>query len=355
MPKRSKEEKIERYRKKIRKLQENKKTYRRRIIESDDEDENQCYLESPSEACINIQEPQDNDISIPNDELVQNLLNDCPTEAKSAENISADPPNLEEPSLDPELLSALGETESDSPEYGEKILDSQAKLWLPILKKGVPKEAKDKLLKEYAVPDNCRLLQAPKLNAEIAAALPDMVRNRDKSSLLAQQQQLGLGITACNRALDLLLLNGDKVQAIKHLSNSCRLLSDLHFMYTQNRIKLITPSLDKTCLNVINDAERDSTLFGEKLGENIKAAKAIEKQGLQIKKGPTQKAPVTYPQQAGARPSYQGNWQSPRFQSNRGGRGGNRRHPPAPQMRRNNQTNNTKNAQQSKPRAPAQQ
>ncbi|XP_063821172.1 uncharacterized protein LOC135071310 [Ostrinia nubilalis] len=222
MPKRSREEKIERYRKKIRKLQENKKTYRRRIIESDDEDENQCYLESPSEACINIQEPQDNDILIPNDELVQNLLSDCPTEAKSAENISADPPNLEEPSLDPELLSALGETESDSPEYGEKILDSQAKLWLPILKKGVPKEAKDKLLKEYAVPDNCRLLQAPKLNAEIAAALPDMVRNRDKSSLLAQQQQLGLGITACNRALDLLLLNGDKVQAIKHLKHqSC--------------------------------------------------------------------------------------------------------------------------------------
>lgn len=259
-----------------------------------------------------IQESQNDGIFIQNDDLTQNLC-DSVTEAKSTENISADPPPLEEPFLDPELLSALGETESDSPEYGEKILDSQAKLWLPILKKGIPKESKEKLLKEYAVPDNCRLLQAPKLNAEIAAALPDMVRNRDKSSLMVQQQQLGLGITAINRAMDLILLNGDKVQAIKHLSNGCRFLSDLHYTYTQNRIKLITPSLDKTCLNVINDAERDSTLFGEKLGENIKAAKAIEKQGLQIKKIPTQKAPVSYPQQSGARPSYQGNWQHHKY------------------------------------------
>lgn len=308
--------------------------------------------EMPNETVI--QESQNDDILIQNDDLTQNLC-DSVTEEKSTANISADPPPLEEPFLDPELLSALGETESDSPEYGEKILDSQAKLWLPILKKGIPKESKEKLLKEYAVPDNCRLLQAPKLNSEIAAALPDMVRNRDKSSLMVQQQQLGLGITAINRAMDLILLNGDKVQAIKHLSNGCRFLSDLHYTYTQNRIKLITPSLDKTCLNVINDAERDSTLFGEKLGENIKAAKAIEKQGLQIKKIPTQKAPVSYPQQSGARPSYQGNWQPPRYQSNRGGRGGSRRHPPAPQIRRNNQTTNTKTAQQSKSRAPTQQ
>lgn len=208
-----------------------------------------------------------------------------------------------DPVLDPELLLALGEAVSDTPEFGEKILDSQAKLWLPILKKGIPKEPKENLLKEYIVPDNCRLLQAPKLKAEIAAALPDMVRNRDKNNLTVQQQQLGAGITAVNRAMDLLLLNGDRLQAIKHLSNGCRLLSDLHFTFTQSRTKLITPSLDKTCLNVIHDTERDSTLFGEKLSENIKAAKAIEKQGLQIKKTLPQKASTSNPQQTGSRPS----------------------------------------------------
>lgn len=112
--------------------------------------------------------------------------------------------------LDPELLSALGESMSDIPDYGEKIHENLAKLWLPLLKKGMPKESKDKLLKEYLVPENCRLLQAPKLNAEISAAIPDLVRNRDKTLSVAQQQ-LGAGISAINRGLNILLTSDDKL------------------------------------------------------------------------------------------------------------------------------------------------
>lgn len=44
-----------------------------------------------------------------------------------------------------------------------------------------------------------------------------------------------------------------------------------------SRIKHITPSLDKTFLQVIQDEERNETLFGRKLSEKIKAAKTIEK------------------------------------------------------------------------------
>ncbi|KAL4702597.1 hypothetical protein ACJJTC_016073 [Scirpophaga incertulas] len=143
-------------------------------------------------------------------------------------------------------------------------------------------ESKSKILKEYLVSDNCRLLQAPKLNAEISAAIPDMVRNRDKT-LATAQQQLGLGVTALNRGLDILLKSEDKIQALKHLSNGCRILCDSHNAMSKNRVKLITPSLDKTFLHMINESVSDETLFGSSLSEKIKAAKAIEKQGLQIK------------------------------------------------------------------------
>lgn len=227
-----------------------------------------------------------------------------------------------EPELDPDLLSALGESTSDSPDYGDNIHNNLSQLWLPLLRKGMPKENKDKVLKEYLVPDNCRFLQAPKLNAEIAAAVPDMVRNRDKT-LTTSQQQLGTGITAINRGMDLLLTSDDKVQAMKHLSNGCRLLCDSHYLATQTRVKLITPSLDKAFINIINESERDESLFGSSLSDKIKAAKAIEKQGLSIKKTPKVSKP---PQQPSTRPSYQGNWNPPpRYPANRGGRGAYRR------------------------------
>lgn len=260
------------------------------------------------------------------------------------------------PVLDPELLSALGESTSDSPDYGENIHDNLSKLWLPLLKKGMPKENKDKLLKDYLAPDNCRLLQAPKLNAEISAAVPDMVRNRDKT-LTASQQQLGSGITAINKGMDLLLKSDNKIQAMKHFSNGCRLLCDSHYLATQSRIKLVTPSLDKSFLHMISESERDESLFGSTLSEKIKAAKAIDKQGLSIKK-PAKPQKPTVPQSSTRSTSYQGNWNAPpRYPANRGGRGGYNRRPPMTSGARRPYTASTqpqRGANQDKPRAPAQ-
>ncbi|KAI5633932.1 hypothetical protein NE865_13361 [Phthorimaea operculella] len=220
-------------------------------------------------------------------------------------------------SLDPDLLSALGAATSDTPEFGENIHASLANLWTPLLKKGLPKEDKDKLLKNYLVPGNCRLLQAPKLNAEISAAVAEVVRGRDKK-LCTFQQQLGTGTSAINKAMNTLLTSDDKILALKYLSDSCRILSDLHYCLSKDRIKLITPSLEKNFLHVIQDTERDETLFGSTLGEKIKASKAIERQGSQIRKVVTSQKPSA-PQPSSSRPA-PGNWSGPpRYSSNRGG------------------------------------
>lgn len=277
----------------------------------------------------------------------QSLVNELPAETPTETQIDAslldivDTHKDEEvviEELDSEILTALGASTSDGPEYGEKIHENLAQLWLPLLKKGLPKEEKEKLLKDLLVPQNCNLLQAPKLNPEISAAVAESTRNRDKK-LVSSQQQLGAGVTAVNRAMDLLLNKEfDKLKVIKHLSDACRILSDLHHRDSQTRIKLITPSLDKSFLNIIQDTCRDETLFGTKLSEKIKASKTIEKQGLQIKKTfATSTAPST---SANTRPQQlRGNWGAPpRYPQNRGGRGGvrrpaaaNTRKPPATQ------------------------
>lgn len=246
--------------------------------------------------------------------------------------------------LDVEFLSALGDSTPDTPTYGEKIHETLAQRWLPILRRGIPKEAKESLLKEQKIPENCKLLRAPVLNPEISAALIESTRNRDKK-IETQQQQLGLGITAVSRAMNVLVTGGEdkqtKVQAVKIMSDACRILLDLHYVETRSRINLIIPALDKSFTTLIQDMERDESLFGNKLAEKIKASKTIEKQGLQIKKGTgAQKAPVSSTSQPASttRTRYQGNWTAPsRYQpsSNRGGRGGAQRTPSATQRASN--------------------
>lgn len=269
--------------------------------------------------------------------------------------LESDPPP---PELDPEILNALGEATEETPKFEPKIHDSLSRLWLPILRKGMTKETKEKLVKEYLTPENCPLLLAPKLNPEISAAVSEGTRIRDEK-VEAVQQQLGQGITALNKGLELLLDDGkDRLQAIKYLSDSCRLLCDLHFVETDARKKFVTPGLDKFFLNIMQDVDRDEMLFGNKFSEKIRATKVIEKNGLQIKKpDPTPKTPSSssYHQPSTSRTRPQGNWGGPsRFSPNRGGRGGQKKTPITSRRPPANNMTQQKSSTQSKQRATSQ-
>ncbi|XP_037963091.2 uncharacterized protein LOC119691941 [Plutella xylostella] len=179
MPKRNNEKKIERYKQKIRKMEQEQRKYNR-IIYSSSEDSDK---DSDHETNGNVPEPVD---------VLENGTNDVlDTEEPSQEPVTV-------PELDPETLSALGETTEEAPKFGANIHESLSRLWLPILRKGINKETKEKLAKEYLVPENCALLQPPKLNPEISSAVNEGARARDKK-VEAVQQQLGLGITALNK------------------------------------------------------------------------------------------------------------------------------------------------------------
>ncbi|CAG9110161.1 unnamed protein product [Plutella xylostella] len=319
MSKRSADDKIERYKAKIRKLEEKQYRKRIRIIDSSDSEEKS---DNEPQTIEDAAAPAD----LPVGEIVEDIISD-----------HADPEQgpIAPPELDPDILLALGEASEDTPQYGEKIHDNLARLWLPILRKGLDKEAKQKLMKQFLIPNNCSLLHAPKLNPELSAFASEATRSKDKR-VEAVQQQLGLGITALNKGLSLLLEpDHDKVQAIKYLSDSSRLLCDLHFIETEARKKFVTPGLDRSFLSVIQGVDRDEMLFGSKLPEKIKASKAIEKQGLQIKKV-TAAAPKatsstsSQPSTSNYRGRPQGNWNYPsRYPSARGGRGAPRRTAPA--------------------------
>ncbi|KAL0821282.1 hypothetical protein ABMA28_005882 [Loxostege sticticalis] len=363
MPKRrSDEELIKRYKNKIKKLEHKKQERRRRVIvysESDSDHESNEDEAVPTATPQLETLPSTSFVPTP-DEVADTNLQES-TSAVVEDSTPLEP----EPTLDPELLLALGDETESTPKFGEKIHHSLAQRWDPILKKGLLKEAKDKLLKEYLVPENCTLLQAPKLNSEVAAAISETARHRDKRKE-SEQQQLGIGTSAINKALTLMLTCDDKIEAIRILSDGCRILTDLHYQQTQSRISVINYSLAKPFLNVVQDSERDETLYGNKLGDKIKASKAIEKQGLSIKKftktsrsasTSDQTTSNTRHQYASGHPApYQGNWSGPprfqQFQQNRGGRRGPRRSS-NPVNRRLPPQASLITATPNKPRAPA--
>ncbi|XP_059056269.1 uncharacterized protein LOC131850119 [Achroia grisella] len=332
MPKkRSAEEKIVHYQNKIKKLES--KNRRHVVTYSEASDEEFIYDGEQNDSVATASWQNEDDLRLQS--VVQEVQKpECikhqVPQVQQSEIIPHEDPQvqqeqMEEETLDAEFLSALGDPGVEKPKYGEKIHQDLAQRWLPILRKGLTKEIKDTLTKEYLIPENCKLLRAPMLNLEISAAVAESNRGRDKK-LEIKQQQLGLGITAINKAMTVLLKSDDKVKAIKILSDSCRILSDLHFTETETRTKLLCGSLDKTFVNIIEKEERDETLFGENLSEKIKAAKTIERQGLQIKKhGDHPKASTSHNSQSTIRSRFPGNWQSPsRYPSNRGGRGGQR-------------------------------
>ncbi|XP_061716564.1 uncharacterized protein LOC133533409 [Cydia pomonella] len=380
MPKRTIDERISEYHKKIEQLQRKKNkepSYKRiRVIQSSSDEDNEqdtnIVVHRPLTDRMNREgtepfqpEGQQCTQQLPINDLEVNPRQNTESEHEIAEpEVEQSAPMADETTqasaeipVEPELLMALGESTDDIPEFGKPIHDSLASLWLPVLKKGLLKENKEKLLKSYLIPENCKLLQSPKLNAEISAAVSEIVRGRDKK-LSGFQQQLGAGVTAINKGMEILLNNGNKAQALTHFSDSCRILTDLHCASTKDRIKLLTPSLEKNILHVIQDSERDDTLFGNALSEKIKASKAIQRQGQQIKKT-YQPSTSGFRQSTVYRYTPPGNWRGPprySYPNSRGGRGSQTRMT-TPRRSYNYSTTPpaAKPVPQTRPRAPTQQ
>lgn len=89
---------------------------------------------------------------------------------------------------------------------------------------------------------------------------------------------MAVPLPAINKSMDTLLKSDNKVITLKYLSDSCRLLSDLHYCLSKDRIKLIASSLKRTAFILLKIQNVMIPHMGT-LSEKIKASKAIEMQG----------------------------------------------------------------------------
>ena len=189
----------------------------------------------------------------------------------------------EDPELSEDILLLLGDAPKEETPLGPTIHKDVASRWQEILAKGLSKEAKDKLLKDYLVPSNCDLLLAPTLNPEAKAAIPDSLVKRD-SSLMYKQKLIGVALSALAVTTGLLLSNEkSKEKILKPLSDACRLLCDSHCTDTKTRRNFVISSINTNMKDTLIETTRDKMLFGENLSEKLKAAKCIQKSGESLK------------------------------------------------------------------------
>lgn len=198
--------------------------------------------------------------------------------------------------LSVEFLEALGEPSDGQKQYSNSINSNILQRFENILIEGMKKEEKEGILKQLSIPENGKLMEAPKLNIELTSLLSSAMRLRDKM-LEERQDDTGYAIAAICQAIDMMSRpNFDVMTIIKNLSDATRLLCHLHYKYTDIRRKLISPLLDKNLNLNLKDNKRSEWLY-TKLDDTVKSVSALKKASSVL---------------AAPKPKPPKNWQPPR-------------------------------------------
>ncbi|RVE41292.1 hypothetical protein evm_014058 [Chilo suppressalis] len=86
----------------------------------------------------------------------------------------------DEPYLDTDILDILGDDPSSCVKYGPDIRKELACRLQHVATEGLSKECRKELVNKYLIPANCVHIDAPKINPEIKAAIPENFVKRDK-------------------------------------------------------------------------------------------------------------------------------------------------------------------------------
>ncbi|RLU25337.1 hypothetical protein DMN91_001493 [Ooceraea biroi] len=155
--------------------------------------------------------------------------------------------------LDTELLEAIGERVAQERVMASAIPQSIAIRIEDILKKGLPKEEREKLLKAHAPPLNCTLIDPPKLNEEIKASISEPLSKRDER-IVEKQKKISACLSSLGSAISDILdsntgtkdsrkLSPSQISLIKKLSETSRLLADLQRDESSTRRSLILAAI----------------------------------------------------------------------------------------------------------------
>ncbi|CAH0678097.1 unnamed protein product [Spodoptera exigua] len=185
--------------------------------------------------------------------------------------------------IDIEVLEILGIDPTAPKNYGNNIQKDVAVRLEHNAIEGLSRENRNQLLDTYLVPNNCKLIGAPVLNPELKAALSEQVIKRDKA-IEAKQKVTAAAIACLGQVISLTISSKEKdTNLLRLLMDTSRMLCDCQHSDTLTRRNYVISSIKKDMKESLLSAKTDTFLFGDKLPDTLKAAKAINKSGAELK------------------------------------------------------------------------
>lgn len=187
--------------------------------------------------------------------------------------------------LDESILQLLGSRLRDNAPPAPPIHADLMVRLEDVVSAGLPSAELSSLLSKYPPPENCQFLRPPRLNEAVKAAVEAPALRRDEL-IMAKQLRLSACISAGSKALSALLSLPDishVLPAVEGLADLSRGLVDLFRDESLCRRRCILPSLKASFRSSLSASSIDEFLFGSKLEETIKTAKAVEISSKQLK------------------------------------------------------------------------
>lgn len=175
-----------------------------------------------------------------------------------------------------ELTNLLGDDPSANSNVGPPLDSEIVVRWCNYLSHGFDKDSRD-LWSKHPFPENCPLLEGPKLNPEIEAILSPSDIKKD-GFLLGIQSKLGKGLTFLGYALGSLIRSSDSNESTRNLVEASKMLCETHFLLSNHIKHQIYPFLkDEAALKIATEAKSDTWLFGTDFSQKSRDAQAIQK------------------------------------------------------------------------------
>lgn len=185
--------------------------------------------------------------------------------------------------LTDEILEILGVDPTSNNNLGKEIQKDLAARLEYLACNGLSKDLRKELRERYLIPSNCSLIDAPATNLEIKAAVSELL-NKKLSSIEFKQKQTASVIACLGEAITHMLNQKDKDSTLlKMCMDATRMACDLQYNNSLTRRTLILASLKKEMKDQLSSTRIDKFLFGKDLADTIKSAKAINKQGAELK------------------------------------------------------------------------
>lgn len=189
-----------------------------------------------------------------------------------------------------ELVELLGPNPMDSNAIKVNFHPELVTRWGHGLKNGIKREERRKALEKYSLAGNCDL-ETPLVNLEISSSMNETSRNRDGYTV-DYQTQLGSAIAAVGKLISEALVAGiteDNKPLVGALSDIGVILVGLHHQMSLSRRILILKGVDKLHFDIMKKLPIEHHLFGDNLGDVLKAAGVAIKLGLGMKPTPQNK------------------------------------------------------------------